>query len=393
MENITYSLKGNRNNSDDYYKDISKFTDEVLSESKRLNSLINEFKIYIKDSNLDDVQSSEEYVFELLMIGIFWRVYGIQSSKLGVNPQKLLENLVYLRYGYESLSSSIDFLRGILMTLFLVQNHENINNYLDLTLNNVDKLLKYLAATGEFILEVEKLKIWRDFLGTKTPEIASKHLLTIFLFADWFEIRSEDALGKYTQNVEKFLMETYQKCLWKANVISSGRKPVEYHLNMVGAEIMNRSFKKAFDNRPRKVLLLPICMRSEIEGKCRARETNLGLRCTKCSKKCNVRQLTDMGKEHDFEVYIVSHESSTFSKVTTGDIGELGIIGIACIPKLIAGGLKSKSLDIPAQCVILDYPSCKKHWHNGEFPTDINVNQLVHVINLNKMQVELTACK
>jgi hypothetical protein len=391
MENITYSLKGNRNNSDDYYKDISKFTDEVLSESKHLSSLINEFESYVKENNPNEIQSSEEYVFEFLMIGTYWRVYGIPSSKLNRTPRKLLEILVYLRYKYKSLKSGVDILRGILMTFFMVQNHENTTDSLDLTLNNFDKLLKYLQATGEFIAEIKKLKIWRDFIAAKTPEEVSEYLASAFLLADWFETRSEPVLGGYTKNVKKFLAEKHQEHLWKEDVIFCGRRPVEYHLIMVGAEIMNRAFKKDFDKQPRKALILPACMRSKLNEKCRAEDTNLGLRCTGCSKSCNVRQLTDMGKEYGFEVYIISHESNIFSKITKKDINGLGIIGVACISNLIAGGINSKSLGIPAQCVLLDYRGCKNHWLEEDFPTDINVNEMMHLFNLNKISVKLDA--
>ena len=32
MEYITYSLKGNQNNSNEYYEEIKSFTDEILNE-------------------------------------------------------------------------------------------------------------------------------------------------------------------------------------------------------------------------------------------------------------------------------------------------------------------------------------------------------------------------
>ena len=124
---------------------------------------------------------------------------------------------------------------------------------------------------------------------------------------------------------------------------------------------MNRSFKSDFDKRPRKALILPGCMRSS-NGNCRAKETNLGLKCIKCTENCNINQLTVMGKEYKFEVYIVQHESSAFSKSTRKDRDELGIIGVACIPNLIAGGWKSEYLNIPAQCVLLEQSTCKNHW-------------------------------
>ncbi|HEX3014597.1 MAG TPA: DUF116 domain-containing protein, partial [Methanobacterium sp.] len=71
--------------------------------------------------------------------------------------------------------------------------------------------------------------------------------------------------------------------------------------------------------------------------------------------------------------------SSAFSKSTKEDRNELGIVGVACVSNLIAGGWKAGSLGIPAQCVLLDYSSCKTHWHKEGFPTDININQMLRL--------------
>lgn len=391
MEKLIYSLKGNQNDSSKYYEDVSRFTDKVLNESEYfLGHLIEEFKLYLEKNDLCPIQSSGEYVFELLMIGTFWRVYGAQFSKLSKNSQKLLENLASVRRKHELIQPGVDFLRGILMALVVVPDRGDASNYPDLNLKNFNQLLKFLQAAGEFGQEIKKLKIWMDFLGTKTPETVSKYLSNILVFAEWFETLSKTALGEYTQNVENFLREKYQKRWWRKNVISCGRKQVEYHFSMVGAEIMNREFKEDFEKRPRKILLLPVCMRSKTEAECRAKETNHGLKCVMCSRECNIAILTKMSIQHRFEVYIVSHEASTFSGIAQGNLDEVGIIGVACIPKLIAGGLKSKSLGIPAQCVILDFAGCKRHWQDEDFPTDINVNRLMNLFNI-KTQKGLNA--
>ena len=130
-----------------------------------------------------------------------------------------------------------------------------------------------------------------------------------------------------------------------------------------------------------RALLLPGCMRRS-QQICKARETELGLRCTECLKNCNVHKLTDMGDKYGFEVYVISHESSAFSKSSKEDRDELGIIGVACISNLIAGGWKSDSLGIPAQCVLLDYATCNNHWNEEGIPTDINVNQLMKLFDI-----------
>ncbi len=379
METITYSLKRNQKNSDKYYKEIESFTDEVLKEFESFESpIILDLYSYIKRTDMDKTRGYQEYIFEFLMLGIFWRVYSVRAANLDKNPQKILENLVRERNQNEPAKETIDLIRGMLMKPFLLSENDDTP---DLTMNNLKKLLAYLKATGDFNQELKRLEIWKDFLETKTPEKTSKYLANAFLFADWFEYRSKIVLGQYTVNVNKFLAEKHHEHLFQEDIIFCGRKEVEYHMNMVGAEVMNRAFRKEFEKRPRKALLLPGCMKFSQEI-CRANDTNLGLRCTGCSRSCNVNKLTKIGDEYGFEVYIISHESSAFSKSTKGDRNELGIIGVACVSNLITGGWKSESLGIPAQCVLLDYSSCKNHWHEEGFPTDINANQLMRLFNV-----------
>jgi hypothetical protein len=383
MVPITYSLKTNLNKSDNYYKDIKSYTNEILKEFERFNtSLIPDLILY-NHQNDSKVRKYEEYIFELLMIGMFWKVYSKKAVSLDQKPQILLKNLADLRNINESAKEKIDIIRGILMTHFLLPNNEPIEGYPELTLNNFNKLLKYLQATGDFTQEVNRLNYWKEFFTTKTVPEISEYLKNAFEFASFFETRSQKVLGKYTSNIAKYLEEKHEEHLWKEDVIFCNRTEIEYHLNMVGAEIMNRIFEKDFNERSRKALLLPGCMRFHPET-CQAIDTNLGLKCIKCSKMCNVCELKFIGDEYGFEVYIVSHESSAFSKSTQKDREELGIIGVACVSNLIAGGWKSESLDIPAQCVLLNSASCKNHWHKVGLPTDININQLMKLFGINK---------
>ncbi len=386
METITYSLKLNQENSNKYYKQIKSFTDEVLRGFERFGtSIISDFITYQKENDINKIRSYEEYIFEFLMLGTFWKIYSKKASCLDENPRKILEGLVDERNCNASAKETIDLIRGVLMKPFLLSENDNTP---DLTIENFQKLLKYLKSTGDFNQELKRLEVWKTFFETKNPENISNYIENAFLFANWFENRSKNALGQYTANINKFLAEKHQEHFWKEDVIFCGRKEVEYHLNMVGAEIMNRSFRNDFRERPIKTLLLPGCMRRSQEF-CKAEETDLGLRCTKCLKNCNVHELTDIGHKFGFEVYIISHESSAFSKSSKKDRNELGIIGVACISNLIAGGWKSDSLGIPAQCVLLDSASCKSHWHDKGIPTNINLNQLLKLLGINNEKSNL----
>ena len=148
METITYSLKRNQKNSDRYYKEIKSFTDEVLKEFESFeNSIIRDLYSYIKRTDMDKTRGHDEYIFEFLMLGIFWRVYSVRAANLDKNPQKILENLVRERNQNEPAKETIDIIRGMLMKPFLLSEDDDTP---DLTMNNLKKLLAYLKATGDF---------------------------------------------------------------------------------------------------------------------------------------------------------------------------------------------------------------------------------------------------
>ena len=225
METTAYSLKGNQKDSNKYYEDVKSFTDEVLKEFESFEtSIIMDFISYLKEKDIDKIRTYEEYIFEFLMLGTFWKVYSTRAADLDEKPQMLLESLAKTRNENESAKETIDIVRGMIMTLFLRADENNSNDLLDLTLAKFNKLLGYLKATGDFAQEIKRLEIWEDFLETKTPETASEYLANALLFAQWFEYRSTESLGKYTNNVDKFLNQKHHEHLFKEDVIFCGRK-------------------------------------------------------------------------------------------------------------------------------------------------------------------------
>ena len=60
---------------------------------------------------------------------------------------------------------------------------------------------------------------------------------------------------------------------YREDFLFCSRKEVEYHLNMVGAQIMNEAYRKEFLKTKEKGLLLPSCMRIKDEKNCKAIKT------------------------------------------------------------------------------------------------------------------------
>ncbi|MCE7697535.1 MAG: DUF116 domain-containing protein [Methanobacterium paludis] len=376
-----YSLKSGAESSSEYYMEVSNFTDHVLSEAEfQIGRVIDDIDDYGAQS-LYKPPSRDLMVFEALMIGVLWRAYIKRAVKLNCESQKLLATLSRKRNENEKLKQVIDHDRGVLATSVLLPEDPETEKIPELTTENLNKLLKWLEATGEFQQELKHINTWMNFLGSLNPQKSSSHLAKIFMFADWFEYASSEVLGRYTCNLEEFVDENLEKHLWNEDIILFTRKRSEYHMNMFGAEVMSRNFKESFKSRPRKALLLPGCMRYLAESKCLASKTNLGMKCADCNPNCKVNSLSKLGERNGFEVYVVSHESSALSQSTQKDRDELGIVGVACVMNLISGGWKSESLGIPAQCVLLDSCGCE-HWVDSSETTGINEDKLVKLLDI-----------
>ena len=386
MDVITYSLRDGQAQSNRYYRDVAIFADEVLTEAEsRIRLLVDAFQFYVERIGRETLHTRPEYVFELLTLGVLWLVYAGDALGLAKAPRQALTSLVRLRQRGDCLKPGADFLRGVLATLFLSPDGRYPAETLPLTLDHLDRLLDWLAAAGDFDQEVKRMRAWQDFFSGQQPEEAIENLAVAVSFATWFEARSEAVLGRYTRHVERFLTEAHPSYRWREDVIFCGRQQVEYHLNMVGTEILNRAFREAFLGTARKLVLLPPCMKAQPGDKCQARPTPFGARCAGCTPGCRVLQLTGLGKELGFEIFILPDELSVFSSgaVRPVDDGAVGIVGVSCVLTNPTGGWETKDLGLPAQGGLLDYCGCRYHWHEKGIPTDINTGQLLRVLGLN----------
>ena len=325
----------------DYYSRVKVFGDEFIEFSKKF-----------------DFKNDEESL-EALCIGVYWYLYGTTALDLNSNIHQALANLAEYRRAFPEDKIFIDELRGKLLTKFLFKPFEK--NDESLTEKNLGLLINFLEATGDYI---DQIPHFRNF----THELDDCISLT-----RWFCKNSRKFLGEYTSNLEKYLENNGSSHLMEEDVIFYHGHELEYHLNMLGAEIMNRIFRDEYNKRKRKAIILPGCMNSNSK-KCKAKEDRLGHVCTLCNPKCNVYKITKQYPNH--EVYIVSHESTAFKGAKKEDKEELGIMGITCVLNLISGGWKSSNLSIPPQCVLLEHVACKSHWLNEDISGKINEKEL-----------------
>ncbi|TYQ18075.1 UNVERIFIED_CONTAM: hypothetical protein Cloal_0480 [Acetivibrio alkalicellulosi] len=384
MERETYSLNINKS-SESYYNDISNFTCEVLNEGAIFyKTPVEMYREYHIKSNLENIPYDKENILEFLLLGVLWKGYSSSATNIKHIRNRTLIYLHKFRRKFKNIKPLIDFFRGIMLTSYLQNSKNKELLELEPDMKNFKKLLRWLEASGEFNFEVKRLKNWFCFLSEISYEESSEIIQKAITWSAWFEDHSKKAIGKYTVNVEKYLKESYPKHYWHENVIFCGRKRVEYHLNMLGGEIMNSVYRQGFINTDDKVIVLPACMSMSYKSSCKIKKTDDGNYCSGCNPKCMVNSITQLGKENSFKVIVVPHQSSlSNSDKGTGILKEnIGVVGVACVLNLISGGWMLKERNIYAQCVLLDYCGCKRHWHKEGIPTCINIEQLKKILNI-----------
>ncbi|RPH37352.1 DUF116 domain-containing protein [bacterium] len=382
MDGVTYSLQCGEANSETYYRQVRRFTDEVLEQAQStVMPTVADFLEYIRTYHLEDVRQSEEYVLELLSFGLLWNSYGGYALATRRAPFVTMARMAEWRKRHQRWKPAIDLARGILTTLFLLPRRGDKRPAALPVLRDVDRFCRWLEATGEFREQALRLVRWRAFWETMPAKQRAEMAGTIFRFTGWFIARSEEVLGQYTPNVNRFLEASRKRYRWREDRIQCKRSRAEYHLNMVGAEIMNRAFRPDYTNTEAKALLLPGCMRGRPEGECEAEHVPEGLRCTGCLPSCHVNQLREMGKKQNFEVYIIPHASDLRRWSPRPGRPRLGVVATACVTQLVEGGWELKRYDVPAQCVLLDYSGCKKHWHPDGVPTALNMRELKRILD------------
>lgn len=380
MKEITYSLYEKNYNSNLFYNRLSNFTDDIKKDIDYFcGNYIKDFMNYLDKNHIEVTRTKAEYYLEILMIGVLWKSYINRAINLRIIPKNILIILSYLRK-YKSLKKSVDKNRSIMETMFLNKEDDKI---IEINKNNFEKLIGYLMATGDFNEEIKRLKSWEKYLKNKREDEVRKIISSAIELEEIFENKSKIELGIYTKKVNDFLHIADEKYKYREDFIVCRKREVEYHLNMVGAEIMNNSYREQFLKSKEKRLLLPSCMRLKDQENCKATKTEEGYVCAHCTTSCNINKYDKLGKEYNFKVYIIPHESNITIKKKF-QYGEVGIIGVACILNLISGGLKAKSLGFVPQCVFLDYCGCKSHWDESGIITNFNEDKLLYTLGIIK---------
>jgi hypothetical protein len=425
--NLIYDLRLPGPASVGFYADVARFSDQLLAEIElRAMAEVLGYSDFVRTALNEVPRSIGEYAIEFLTLGLLCDryLYAAESSPTwALVPAR---GLCRLRHKSPRMKPLVDFLRAALIRAFFMPhiarqplpcpNSESCRRanpcrhsrrgqrlcsrfenaltppqsppralsqaeYAHRMLDGLPRLIEWLHATGEFAQEAMRLDNWRRYLHSLPPPQAIQCVQTAIGLFEWFRSEADLALGAYTVGVCGFLATEYAHRPCREDQLLCGKEPVEYHLGMVAAEIMNRGLRADFESTPRKVVLIPACMRGPYATFCRARISGPDMQCAACSPGCAVNRLTRHMGALGTKVFLVPHATG-FSRWLERWQREpdTGVAAVACLLNILPGGYEMRARGIASQCVPLDFPGCQKHWRKDEISTTFNQAQLAQIL-------------
>ena len=381
---LVYDLRGTESTSAGYYSDISWFADVVLAGIEvRAGATLEAYCRFVQGELHEAPRSHGEYAMELLTLGMALGRYlgAAEATPQGVIA--LARTLFGARRRWPRLKPAIDPARAAIGKFLLAPRIGKMPDSGPLSLVRLARLIEWLHATGEFEQEALRLRNWQGFLGTLATAGAGQCMESALNLFAWFESEAAETLACYTQGVAGFLATELSQRGCREDHLFCSRTRVEYHLNMVAAEVMNRGLRADFGQTRKRAVLVPACMRGAHAGSCQAEVDGVDMTCTACDPACAVNRLTSKMSSLGAKVYLVPH-SAGFSRWLERwqREPETGVTAVACMLNILPGGYEMRARQIASQCVPLDYPGCRKHWSREGIPTGVNEEQLVRVVAL-----------
>ena len=366
---------GSRVHEVSFLEAVERCADVFVQQADHLaGDLLDGYLAYVGAGDGASVRSRGEHAIELLTIGLLRREMGALAAATTDRTMDRLEELWALRSREPLRKTEADAERGRIFHHLLCEAGMFSGQRAD-----DSRLVRWLSATGEFVQEALRMRPWLAgndvFWATDDFRARPDEL------AEWFTLEAASRLGAWTAGVEAFRQDVLDRQLPREDLMLITRTEPLYHLNMVGSVVMNRGFLPGYARRPRKVVLVPGCMRAHDNHDCQARHDGLDISCTRCDPSCEVAALDRMARSRGFQVFVVPH-ASTFTAWLQHWRREpdTSLVAVACPLHLVPGGYEMRALGLDAQCVMLDYSGCKRHWDPRGIPTRLDRRRLLEVL-------------
>lgn len=182
--------------------------------------------------------------------------------------------------------------------------------------------------------------------------------------------RASDTLSPYLRDIDAHLR---QLSLGQRSDSELTTTREQYLLYCLEVELTNRLHVEGFKAAGTKIAFLPHCLRERFDEDCKIRVEGLDYVCTGCTPGCYVDAVSRVLRLESVQPYIwMQADLSRVLKEGARRPGGLGVLGIACLPELVAGMRRCEKARVPVVGLPLDGNCCARWWSTmGETSVDV----------------------
>jgi len=152
----------------------------------------------------------------------------------------------------------------------------------------------------------------------------------------------------------------------------------KYLLEMVSFKIYDELNREAFNKCRNTLIVMPDCL-SLHNPDCEKVEKKYGYFCKRCVPTCRAYEIGDLAAKYGVKILFSKRKLTEQLKHFSKKMGDLGVIGIACVMMLASGMRTAAEVGVAARGVLLNFTGCE-HWNDEPFASDFAMSSLKAIL-------------
>ena len=151
-----------------------------------------------------------------------------------------------------------------------------------------------------------------------------------------------------------------------------------YLLELLAFSIQDKRDREPFNAAAKTLIVMPDCL-SLHNAACEKVDTPYGDVCKRCLQTCQAFGITELAARYKCKVIFSKRKLTEQLEHYQKTMGDIGVIGVACIKMLASGMRTAAEVGVPARGVLLNFSGCE-HWNDQPCASEFSMAWLEDIL-------------
>ncbi len=153
----------------------------------------------------------------------------------------------------------------------------------------------------------------------------------------------------------------------------------KYLLEAVAFKMYDEMNRKAFNRARKTLIVLPDCLTLH-NPDCEKTDSPQGDECARCTESCQAYHVVKLGEQYGISVVFSKRKLEQQIEYYADTMGDMGVIGIACLMMLANGMRTAIDVGVPTRGVLLSFTGCE-HWNDQPCASRFPIRWLKEILD------------